>query len=113
MKAILKKSSANEPFSFSFVDSEGKMIVKSENYKAKDSALKGISAVKRNCTIDQRYVLKESANGKYFFNIKSANGQVVASSAMFSNVEDRTAAINNFKNRAPDCAIEVNLGIYK
>ena len=44
MKALLKKSSAAEPFSFSFVNDEGKMVLKSENYKAKDSASKGINS---------------------------------------------------------------------
>ncbi len=106
MKALLKKSGAAEPFSFSFVDDEGKTLLKSENYKAKDSASKGIKSVKKNCTEDKRYVLKESSNGMYFFNVKSANGQVVATSAMYPTVEDRTAAINNIKAHVPECIVE-------
>ncbi len=106
MKALLKKSSAAEPFSFSFVSDEGKTLLKSENYKAKDSASKGIKSVKKNCIEDKRYVLKESSNGMYFFNVKSANGQVVATSAMYSSVEERTAAISHIKANAPDCIVE-------
>ncbi len=110
MKALLKKSSAAEPFSFSFVNDEGKMVLKSENYKAKDSASKGINSVKKNCVEDKRYVLKESTNGMYFFNVKSANGQVVATSAMFPSVEERTSAISHVKANVPDCAIEEQIG---
>lgn len=110
MKALLKKSSAAEPFSFSFVNDEGKMVLKSENYKAKDSASKGINSVKKNCVEDKRYVLKESANGMYFFNVKSANGQVVATSAMYPTAEDRTNAINHVKSNVPDCIVEEQLG---
>lgn len=110
MKALLKKSSAAEPFSFSFVNDEGKMVLRSENYKAKDSASKGINSVKKNCTEDKRYVLKESTNGMYFFNVKSANGQVVATSAMYPTANDRTDAINHVKANAPGCAIEEQLG---
>lgn len=110
MKAILKKSSAAEPFSFSFVNSDGKMVLRSENYKAKDSANKGINSVKKNCTEDKRYILKESANGMYFFNVKSANGQVVATSAMFPSVEDRSQAINQVKALIPTCEVEEQLG---
>ena len=110
MKALLKKSSAAEPFSFTFVNDEGKMVLKSENYKAKDSASKGINSVKKNCTEDKRYVLKESANGMFFFNVKSANGQVVATSAMYPSVQERTDAISHVKTHAPGCSIEEQLG---
>lgn len=107
MKALLKTSAAAEPFSFSFVNDEGKMVLRSENYKAKDSASKGINSVKKNCTEDKRYVLKESANGMYYFNVKSANGQVVATSAMYPSVLERTEAINYVKSNAPACDVEV------
>lgn len=110
MKAILKKSSAAEPFSFSFVNSEGRMVLRSENYKAKDSASKGINSVKKNCVEDKRYILKESANAMFFFNIKSANGQVVATSAMFPTEQDRSAAIAMIKTSIPGCEVEEQLG---
>jgi len=109
VKALLKKSSAAEPFSFTFVNDEGKMVLRSENYKAKDSATKGINSVKKNCIEDKRYVLKESANGMFFFNVKSANGQVVATSAMYPSVEDRTQAINRIKASLPECSVEEQL----
>ena len=46
----------------------------------------------------------------YFFNVKSANGQVVATSAMYPSVQDRTDAINHVKTNAPGCSIEEQLG---
>jgi len=110
MKAILKKSAAAEPFSFSFVDDSGKMILRSENYKAKDSATKGINSVKKNCTEDKRYIFKESSDGRFFFNVKSANGQVVATSAMFPTEADRSATIASIKMRLPTCDVEEQLG---
>jgi len=106
MKALLKKSSATEPYSFTFVNDEGKMVLKSENYKAKDSASKGINSVKKNCMEDKRYILKESVNGMFFFNIKSANGKIVVTSALYPSTQDRTDAINHVKLHAPGCAIE-------
>ncbi len=44
MKVILSESQAKEPFSFAFVDDEGKTIVRSENYTAKKNALNGIES---------------------------------------------------------------------
>lgn len=110
MKALLKKSAAAEPFSFSFVNDDGKMVLRSENYKAKDSASKGINSVKKNCTEDKRYILKESSNGMFFFNVKSANGQVVATSAMFATEQERKDAISNIKSTLPGCEVEEQLG---
>lgn len=110
MKALLKKSSAAEPFSFTFVNDQGKMVLRSENYKAKDSASKGINSVKKNCTEDKRYLLKESSNGMYFFNVKSANGQVVATSAMFPTEQERSEAITHLKSSVPTCEIDEQLG---
>lgn len=101
MKAVLKESKAQEPFSFSFVGSDGGMLVKSENYKARSSALKGIESVRKNCQEDARYELKEAKNGKQYFNVKAANGQVVATSTMFDSVAKRDAAIAALKKDGP------------
>ena len=106
MKAVLKKSSAQEPFTFSFVDVDGKMVVKSENYAAKKSALNGIESVRKNCQQDGRYEMKEAKNGKYYFNVKASNGQVVATSAMFGSEADRDEAIAKLKNQAPTAELQ-------
>jgi uncharacterized protein YegP (UPF0339 family) len=106
MKATIKKSTASSPFSFSFIDDAGKTVLKSENYKTKDSTKKGIRAVKANCTNEKRYVLKQSSNGMYFFNIKSANGQVVATSAMYPTEQEREKIKEHIKNHIPECVVE-------
>lgn len=107
MTAILRKSEANEPFSFVFVDGDS-TIVKSENYAQKASAKNGIESVKKNSQEDSRYELKESTNGKFYFNIKATNGQVVATSTMFATESDRSAAISKLKAEAPSCKVEDN-----
>jgi len=101
MTINLRKSEAKEPFSFIFVNAEGKTIIKSENYAQKASAKNGIESVKKNCQDDARYELKESTNGKSFFNIKSTNGQVVGTSALFADEAQRAAAIAELKADAP------------
>lgn len=106
MKVVLKESQAQEPFSFSFINGEGKSVVKSENYKAKKSALNGIESVKKNCQDDKRYEMKESKNGKFFFNVKASNGQVVGTSMLFASEADRSAAITELKSDAPAAAVE-------
>ena len=51
-------------------------------YKVKGSATNGIQSVQRNCSDDARYELKEAANGKFFFNLKAANHQIIGTSLM-------------------------------
>ena len=105
MTINLRKSDANEPFSFIFVNAEGKTIVKSENYSQKTSARNGIESVRKNCQDDSRYEMKVSSNGKSFFNIKSTNGQIVGTSALFANEEERSAAIVELKSNSADAQI--------
>lgn len=105
MTINLRKSEAKEPFSFIFVNAEGKTIVKSENYAQKASAKNGIESVKKNCQVDARYELKESTNGKSFFNIKSTNGQVVGTSALFADEAERSAAIAELKADSADAEV--------
>jgi uncharacterized protein YegP (UPF0339 family) len=106
MKAILKKSQAAEPFSFIFVDVSGKTVLKSENYKTKDSALNGIASVKKNCHNDVRYEPKEAKNGQLFFNLKAANGQIIGTSTMFNTHSDRDNALAQLKSDGPEAKVE-------
>ncbi len=106
MKVLLKKSQAAEPFTFSFLDDDGKVIVKSENYAQKASAKNGIESVKKNSKLDTKYVLKESKNGKFFFNLKAGNGQIIATSALFNTEADRAKAIELLKSKAASAPVE-------
>lgn len=106
MTIKLRKSDAKEPFSFIYVNKEGKTIVKSENYAQKANAKNGIESVRKNSQEDSRYELKESSNGKFFFNIKATNGQVVGTSALFDTDTLRSAAIAELKADAPKAKVE-------
>lgn len=106
MTIKLRKSDAKEPFTFIFVNKEGTTIIKSENYAQKANAKNGIESVIKNSQEDSRYELKESSNGKPFFNIKASNGQVVGTSALFDTEALRAAAIAELKADAPKAKIE-------
>lgn len=106
MKVILHKSSAAEPYSFSFTNEDGGSIVRSENYKDKKGALGGIESVRKNSADDKRYEAKTSSNGKYYFNIKSTNGQVVATSPMHASEADRAAAMQRLKTQGASAELD-------
>lgn len=91
----------NSELYFRLVDTAGKVILSSEGYKQKDSALNGIEAVKKNLPLPTGIEMKESTNGKHYFNIKSTNGQVVGTSTMFDSVELRDKWLADMKKELP------------
>ena len=92
---------SNSELYFRLVDKTGKVILSSEGYKQKESALSGIESVKKNLPLPTGIEMKESTNGKHFFNIKSTNGQVVGTSAMFDSIELRDKWLNDLKKEIP------------
>ena len=73
-------------------------ILTSELYKARASADNGIASVQTNCGNDARYEKKQSSNGKFFFNLKAANHQVIGTSQMYSSEASRDAGVASVKN---------------
>jgi len=57
------KKSANGQYYFNLKSSNGQIILSSEMYKAKASALNGIESIRKNCKTDGRYGPKAMENG--------------------------------------------------
>ncbi len=72
----------------------GKTLLKSELYKQKSSCLNGIESVKKNAQEEKNYEKLSSQNGKFYFNIKASNGQVVGTSVMFTSEAERQNAVD-------------------
>ena len=74
----LKKS--GDKFHFVLKAGNGQVILTSQMYASKASALNGIESVKKNCGDEKCWETKTAKNGKFHFNLKSTNGQIVGSS---------------------------------
>jgi len=53
--------------------------------------------VQANCANDTRYEKKESSNGKFYFNLKAANHQVIGTSQMYASAASRDEGISATK----------------
>lgn len=73
-------------------------ILRSELYRASDSARNGIASVQANCADDTRYDRKEASNGKHYFNLKAVNHQVIGTSLMHDTPALRDGAIESAKS---------------
>lgn len=103
----LSKSS-NDQYRFMLKAGNGEPILTSELYNAKASAENGIASVRANCSNDDRYDRKESSNGKFYFNLKAANHQIIGSSQLYASESSRDGGITSVKNNGTTTTIKDN-----
>ena len=103
----LSKSSDGQ-FRFVLKAGNAETILTSELYQSKPSVMNGIASIQANCSNDDRYDRKEAANGKFFFNLKAANHQVIGTSQMYASTQTRDAGIESVKVNGTSTTIKDN-----
>lgn len=93
-------------FRFRLKASNGQAILASEGYKTKASCLNGVESVKKNATNDSLYERKQSKSGKFIFNLKAGNGQIIGSSEQYDTEAARNNGIESVKKHAPDAGLQ-------
>ena len=73
----------DEQFYFHLKAANGQNILRSEGYKTKAACENGIDSVKKNSGENGRYEKKQGESGKFMFNLKAANGQVIGTSQQY------------------------------
>lgn len=101
----LYKDKAGE-YRFRLKDENGHILLVGEGYKAKINATKGIESIRSNAPIDERYERKNSHNGKFMFNLKATNGQVICTSKMQDSADAVESTIESVKANAPGATID-------
>jgi len=97
------RSSANQEFYFRF--KSGDQLLNSEGYGIKSSCQNGIESVKKNAPLDSRYERKNN-DGRYSFNLKAANGEIIArSTKVFGTAKERDEIIEIIKKEAPGASV--------
>jgi uncharacterized protein YegP (UPF0339 family) len=100
----IKTDKAGE-FRFNLVASNGQVILSSEGYVRRDSCLKGIDSVRRHSTEDRFFERTIAADGRYHFNLKAANGEVIGTSQMYSGAQAMENGILSVRMNAADAAL--------
>ena len=101
------KIAKNGKYHWSLKASNGQIILTSQMYASRETALNGIKSVKTNSPLDERYERKSSdSTAKPYFVLKAANGQVVGSSQMYESEKTRENGIESVKNHAPEAKVE-------
>jgi|SRR5690606_25298346 uncharacterized protein YegP (UPF0339 family) len=97
---------ANGEFQFNLKSGNGQVILTSEGYSSKANCENGIESVRKNSQDDSKYDLKTAKNGKFYFNLKATNGQIIGTSEMYESESGRSNGVASVKNNAPDAEVD-------
>ena len=83
----------------------GEVILTSEGYNKKDGCANGIESVRKNATNPDRFEKTTTGSGKFRFNLKAANHQVIGTSQNYSSESGRDNGIESVGRSAPDASV--------
>ncbi|MGV0923283.1 YegP family protein [Empedobacter tilapiae] len=84
----------------------GQNILASEGYKQKASCENGIESVRKNSQDESKFELKEGVSGKWHFNLKASNGQVIGTSQSYETESGAKNGIASVKTNALEAEIK-------
>ena len=104
---------------FNLLATNGQVIGTSEVYKTMSACKNGIDSVKRcveggieDQTVEgfeeqkhPKFVVSQDKAGKFRFNLKAKNGEIILSSQGYVTKDSCLNGINSVKNNAPDAAV--------
>ncbi len=93
-------------FRFRLKAKNGQNILASEGYKQKASCENGIESVRKNSQDDSKFELKETDSGKWRFNLKATNGQVIGTSQLYETESGAKNGIASVKTNAVDAIVK-------
>ncbi|MGE0228883.1 MAG: YegP family protein [Dehalococcoidia bacterium] len=99
-------TTSNGQYRFSLRTADGDTLLNSETYVQKSSAQNGIESVQANAPQDGRYDRLTASDGRAYFNLKAANGQVIGTSPMHATDAARDAAIEATKTEGTSTRVD-------
>lgn len=103
--AFIIRKTANGQFYFNLTAGNNKVILTSETYRSKASALNGIQAVRDGARLEKRYRRLTSKSGKPYFVLLAANGEPIGRSEIYSSNKAMRGGMDAVKRSAPRAAL--------
>jgi uncharacterized protein len=100
----LKKK--GDQYHFVLKAGNGQVILSSQMYASKASAMNGIESVQKNCSNDKCWEKNTAKNGKFYFNLKSTNSQIIGTSQMYAGESGMNNGIESVKKNAPGAGVK-------
>jgi len=100
------KPAAGGKVGFALKASNGRTILSGQSYKGKAAAQNGVRSVRENAADDARFERKTAKDGRPYFVLKAANGQVIGQSQMYGSARAMEKGIASVKRHASDASVE-------
>ncbi len=98
------KDAAGE-FRFRLKASNGQIVLTSEGYSSKAGAKNGVESVQKNSGDPSAFESTTTASGKFRFNLRAKNGQVIGTSQNYESAAARDNGIEAVGRAAKDAKI--------
>lgn len=100
------KPAKNDKYVFNLKAGNHEVILSSQVYESKASALNGIASVQNHGSKAEFFEKKTSESGQPFFVLKASNGQVIGKSEMYSSESGRDNGIASVIANSPSKEIK-------
>ncbi|MCS3529139.1 YegP family protein [Chryseobacterium sp. JUb7] len=99
-KFIISKR-INDDYQFNLKAANGQVILTSQGYSSKSSCEKGIDSVRVHSKDRSKFEINTAKDGRFYFNLKAGNGQVIGTSQMYESENGLENGIESVKTNAP------------
>lgn len=93
MKKFIIKETPTGLYRFDLVAGNGQILLTSELYTTKEACKKGLESVVQNVLNIGNFERKTSKNGKFYFNLKAENGEIIGTSELYESEAARENGI--------------------
>ena len=87
-------------FHFRLKAKNGQIVLASQAYQTKQKCKAGIKSVARNAARGDRFHLHAAKNGKVYFTLNAANGEVIGTSQMYASPAGRKKGMESVQRNA-------------
>jgi len=106
MNAIFDLKRSADQFLFNLkAAGNSEILLTSERYTEKANAIGGIESIRQNAPVDERYDKRISVAGQPYFVLKARNGELIATSEMYSSTQARDNGIAAVKRHASEATL--------
>lgn len=104
-KFEIYQSEKSQEYYFRLKAGNGEIILGSEGYTTKSACENGVASVKKNAADESKYETKEAKDGRFHFNLKAGNGQVIGSSQLYKSESGLKNGIASVAKNAADAEV--------
>lgn len=99
----------DDRFMFNLKAGNHEVILTSQVYGSRQSALAGIQSMRNNSQLESRYERRASNDGPAYFLLRANNGQIIAQSVMYTGLLALEKGIDSAISHGPSQNIEIHV----